>query len=161
MDIPGYQWISSRDIQSFKIVMNHTSRGASEPRRTKRQRTFEMMTHRGRSTTQLEIGRAEDSGTAGTAFRGKPSVPMVLPRTLGGLLDDGKIKRGVPKSNMAKFLNRKLEETETLLSTASEKANDMESRARALEGKVPSRDSDKLTWHETNRHRSLGLTRDI
>jgi hypothetical protein len=55
---------------------------------------------------------------------------MVLPRALGGLLDDGKIKRGVPNSNMAKFLNRKLEETETLLSTASEKANDMESRAR-------------------------------
>jgi len=75
-----------------------------------------MMTHRGRSTTQLEIGRAEDSGTAGTAFRGKQSVPMVLPRTLGGLLDDGKIKRGVPMSNMAKFLNRKLEETQTLLS---------------------------------------------
>ena len=125
-------------------------RAVSEPRRTKRRRTFAMM-----------IGRAEDSGPAGTAFRGKPSVPMVLPRTLGGLLDDGKIKRGVPKSNMAKFLNRKLEETETLLSTASEKANDMESRARALEGKVPSRDSDKLTWHETNRHRALGLTRDI
>ena len=41
---------------------------------------------------------------------------MVLPRTLGGLLDDGKIKRGVPMSNMAKFPNRKLEETQTLLS---------------------------------------------
>ena len=41
---------------------------------------------------------------------------MVLPRTLGDLLHDGKIKRGVPMSNMAKFLNRKLEETQTLLS---------------------------------------------
>ena len=64
----------------------------------------------------MMIGRPEDSGPDGTAFRGKPSVPMVLPRTLGGLLDDGKIKRGVPMSNMAKFLNRKLEETQTLLS---------------------------------------------
>lgn len=86
---------------------------------------------------------------------------MVLPRTLGGLLDDGKIKHGVPKSNMAKFLHRKLEETETLLSTAREKASDMESRARALEAKVPSRDSEKLLWHETNRNRALVLTRDI
>ena len=37
----------------------------------------------------------------------------------------------------------------------------MESRARALEGKVPSRDSEKLLWHETNRNRALVLTRDI
>jgi len=98
----------------------------------------------------MMIGRAEDSGPDGTAFRGKPSVPLVLPRALGGLLNDGKIKHGVPKSNMAKFLNRKLEETETLLSTASEKANEMQSRARALEAKVPSRESEKLAWHETN-----------
>ena len=101
----------------------------------------------------MMIGRAEDRGPAGTAFRRKRSVPMVLPTALGGLLNDGKIKHGVPKSNMAKFLNRKLEETETLLSTASEKASEMESRARALEGKVPSRDSEKLLWHETNRSR--------
>jgi hypothetical protein len=119
------------------------------------------MTHRKASATQLEIGRAEASDFAGTAFRGKPSVPMILPRALGGLLDDGKMKRGVPMSNMAKFLNRKLEETESLLSTASEKANDMESRARALAAKMPSREIEKLTWHETNRNRALVLTRDI